>query len=108
MSQTVEEHPMTTRAAIPRSVARCAILLERALLKLLDDWVRQQAARLDMTKAWGSRALKCRPLGSRTLGSRTLGSQASRPQQQRKNHRHRAHERNENDRIIRHANQPAR
>jgi hypothetical protein len=104
MSQTVEEHPMTTRAAIPRSVARCAILLERALLKLLDDWVRQQAARLDMTKAWGSRALKSRP-----LGYRTLGSQASRPQQQqRKNHRHRAHERNENDRIIRHANQPAR
>jgi len=74
---------MATRAAILRSVARFAILLERALLKLLDNWVRQQAARLDLFQASG-------------------------PLQQRKNRQHRARERNKNDHIIRHANQPAR
>jgi hypothetical protein len=79
---------MATRAAILRSVARCAILLQRALLKPLDNWVRQQAARLEMSQA--------------------LGSQASGPPQQRKNRQHRARERNEYDRIARHANQPAR
>jgi hypothetical protein len=89
---------MATRAAILRSVARCAILLERTLLKLLDNWVRQQAARLDMSQA----------LGSRALGSRALGSQASGPRQQRKNRQPRPHERNQYDRIIRHTNQPAR
>ena len=84
---------MATRAAILRSVARCAILLERTLLKLLDNWVRQQAARLDMSQA---------------LGSRALGSQSSGPRQQRKNRQPRPHERNEYDRLIRHTNQPAR
>jgi hypothetical protein len=38
---------MATGAAILRGVGRCAILLEQALLKQLDGWVRRQAARLD-------------------------------------------------------------
>lgn len=38
---------MAAIAAILRGVGRCAILLERALLKQLDNWMRQQAARLD-------------------------------------------------------------
>lgn len=99
---------MPTRAAILRSVARCAILLERTLLKLLDNWVRQQAARLDMSQALGSRALGLRALGFRALGFRALGSQSSGPRQPRKNRQPRPHERNQYDRIIRHTNQPAR
>ena len=73
---------MATRAAILRNAARCAILLEKELLRLLDNRVRQQAARLDVTQASGP--------------------------QQRKNRQYRAQERNEYDRIISHANQPAR
>jgi hypothetical protein len=73
---------MATRAAILRSAARCAILLEKALLRLLDNWVRQQAARLDVTQASGP--------------------------QQGKNRQYRARERNAYDRIVSHANQPAR
>jgi hypothetical protein len=61
---------MPTRAAIRRSVARCAILLERALLKLLDNWVRQQAARLEMSQALGSRALGFPALGFQASGRR--------------------------------------
>jgi hypothetical protein len=72
---------MATRAAILRNAARCAFLLERTLLRLLDNWVRQQAARLDVTQAPGP--------------------------QRRKNRQYRAQERNEYDRIS-HANQPAR
>jgi hypothetical protein len=84
---------MATRAAILRSVARCAILLEHALLKLLGDWVRQQAARLETFRA---------------LEFRALGFQASGRRQQRKDRQPRPRERNDYDRIIRHTNQPAR
>jgi hypothetical protein len=41
-----EEHPMATGAAIPRGFGRCAMLLEKALVKLLDNWMRHQVARL--------------------------------------------------------------
>jgi hypothetical protein len=37
---------MGTIAAILRGVGRCAILLEQALLKLVDNWMRRQVARL--------------------------------------------------------------
>jgi len=38
---------MATMAAVLRGVARCAILFERLLLKLLANWMRHQVARLD-------------------------------------------------------------
>ena len=38
---------MATIAAILRGVGRCAIPLEHALLRLLHNWMRRQAARLD-------------------------------------------------------------
>ncbi len=38
---------MATIAAILHGVGRCAILLERTLLKLAANWMRHQVARLD-------------------------------------------------------------
>jgi hypothetical protein len=38
---------MATIAAVLRGVARCAILFERLLVKLLNNWMRHQVARLD-------------------------------------------------------------
>ncbi len=38
---------MATIAAILHGVGRCAILLERALLKFAANWMRHQVARLD-------------------------------------------------------------
>jgi len=46
LRQKAEEHPMATNAAILRGLGRCAMRLEKALLKLLDNWMRQQVARL--------------------------------------------------------------
>jgi hypothetical protein len=37
---------MATNAAILRGLGRGAMRLEKALLKLLDNWMRQQVARL--------------------------------------------------------------
>jgi hypothetical protein len=37
---------MATSAAIPRGFGRYAMLLEKALVKLLDNWMRHQVARL--------------------------------------------------------------
>jgi len=46
LRQKAEEHPMATNAAILRGLGRCAMRLEKSLLKLLDNWMRQQVARL--------------------------------------------------------------
>lgn len=37
---------MATNAAISRGFGRCAMLAEKALVKLLDNWMRHQVTRL--------------------------------------------------------------
>jgi hypothetical protein len=46
MSQAAEKHPMATKAANSRSLGRCAMLFEKMVSKLLDNWMRHQVARL--------------------------------------------------------------
>jgi hypothetical protein len=46
LAPKAEEHPMATNAAILRGLGRGAMRLEKALLKLLDNWMRQQVAHL--------------------------------------------------------------
>jgi hypothetical protein len=46
MSRTAEKHPMVTNAANTRGLGRCAMLLEKVVSKLLDNWMRHQVASL--------------------------------------------------------------
>jgi hypothetical protein len=46
MSQAAKKHPMATKAANSRGLGRCAVLLEKMLSKLLDNWMRHQVAHL--------------------------------------------------------------
>jgi hypothetical protein len=46
LPQKAEEHPMATTAAILRGLGRGPMRLEKSLVKLLDNWMRQQVARL--------------------------------------------------------------